>query len=129
MQNLRLEVREWEGKIVFLHRVVPGRSDKSYGIHVARLAGIPEPVLRRAESILEFLATEDRRSAVAVTGGAAIAADRDLAREVAAGLTGQQLSLFNERERDALEAVRTLDLERISPVDAFMWLARLKRQL
>ncbi len=129
LQNLRLEVREWEGKIVFLHRVVAGRSDKSYGIHVARLAGIPEPVLRRAEAILAFLATEDRRSAVAVTGGAAVAADRDLAREVAAGLTGQQLSLFNEQERDALEALRSLDLERISPVDAFMWLARLKRQL
>ncbi|MBE0567295.1 MAG: DNA mismatch repair protein MutS, partial [Krumholzibacteria bacterium] len=45
--NLKLEVREWEGRIIFMHAVSPGRSDKSYGIHVARLAGLPEPVLRR----------------------------------------------------------------------------------
>ncbi len=131
LRNQQLEVREWEGKIIFLHKVGPGGSDKSYGIHVARLAGIPEPVLHRAESILAFLVGQDRRSAVAATaaGGASVAADGDLSAEVAAGLKGQQLSLFREQERDALEALRTLDLDRISPVDAFMWLARLKRQL
>jgi len=48
-----LRVKEWEGKIVFLHEVIPGVADRSYGIHVARLAGLPDTVLKRAEKILE----------------------------------------------------------------------------
>ncbi len=124
--NLQLEVREWEGKIIFLHHVGPGRSDKSYGIHVARLAGVPEPVLRRAEGVLEFLTREAPRSAAAglpapVADGASLAADRPG--------TPAQLSLFHDHERDALSALRSLHLETVSPVEAFMWLVRIKRQL
>jgi DNA mismatch repair protein MutS len=47
-----LEVKEWEEEIIFLHSVKPGRADRSYGIHVARLAGLPELVLKRAEKLL-----------------------------------------------------------------------------
>ncbi len=126
--NLQLEVKEWEGKIIFLHSVGKGRSDKSYGIHVARLAGLPEGVLKRAQSILDSLTAGDARDHSArVTGprGASLAA------ESAAPLAGpqSQLSLFNESERDALDGLRGLDLESISPMDAFMWLARIKQQL
>ncbi len=132
--NLQLDVKEWEGKIIFMHAVKPGRSDKSYGIHVARLAGIPETVLQRAETILESLSLADQRALShegdgSLAGGASLAADGDAAAEIAAGLSNQQLSLFNELERDALEALRNLDLDRISPVDAFMWLVRIKNQL
>ncbi|MBD3221581.1 DNA mismatch repair protein MutS [bacterium] len=127
--NRQLQVREWEGKIIFLHQVVPGRSDKSYGIHVARLAGVPEPVLARAEHILAFLSDEDRRSAAAalteLAGGASLAAEAGAAARAA----NQQLSLFNEAERDALDTLRDLDLERLSPVDAFMLLVRLQREM
>ncbi len=119
--NLQLEVKEWEGRIIFLHAVKPGRSDKSYGIHVAQLAGLPEPVLRRAEQILASLSESDRR---------------DLPARRPAGVapppvsgTRAQLSLFRESERDALSALRSLDLETISPVDAFMWLVRIREQL
>jgi DNA mismatch repair protein MutS len=127
--NLQLQVRDWEGRIIFLHKVAAGRSDKSYGIHVARLAGVPEPVLRRAESILAYLTRDDARStaggvARSGTGGGSLAADRG-----APGAGEVQLSLFNEQERDALDALRGLDVETISPVDAFMWLVRIKRQL
>ena len=48
-----LRVKEWRGEVVFLHEVAPGTADRSYGIHVARLAGLPEPVLRRAEAVLQ----------------------------------------------------------------------------
>ncbi|MFO7610028.1 MAG: DNA mismatch repair protein MutS [Candidatus Krumholzibacteriia bacterium] len=118
--NLRLEVREWEGRIIFMHAVVPGRSDKSYGIHVARLAGLPEPVLRRAEQILASLSAADRRELPALR-----------ARPETAPPAGApaQLSLFREAERDALAALKALDLESISPVDAFMWLVKIRRQL
>jgi DNA mismatch repair protein MutS len=127
--NLRLEVKEWEGKIIFLHSVGPGRSDKSYGIHVARLAGLPEKVLHRAQEILKSLTTADKRDLPArrpardgSAGGASLVADQ-------AGPPPSQLTLFRENERDALKALRSLDLEIISPMDAFMWLDRIKKQL
>ena len=120
--NLRLEVKEWEGRIIFMHTVSPGRSDKSYGIHVARLAGMPEPVLRRAEHILASLTAADRRELPALRVRPAPPAE-------AAAAPAAQLSLFREAERDALEALRTLDLEAISPMDAFMWLVKIRRQL
>ncbi|XDZ65579.1 DNA mismatch repair protein MutS [Alphaproteobacteria bacterium LSUCC0684] len=54
-----MTVREWQGDIVFLHEVAPGGADRSYGIHVARIAGIPAPVLERAEAVLESLTEEN----------------------------------------------------------------------
>ena len=50
-----MQVREWQGQIVFLHQVVAGAADRSYGVHVARLAGLPDAVLTRAEQILTEL--------------------------------------------------------------------------
>ncbi len=55
LRNANVAVREAGGEIVFLHRIVPGGADQSYGIHVARLAGVPAPVLARAREILAFL--------------------------------------------------------------------------
>lgn len=124
--NLRLEVKEWEGKIIFLHTVGPGRSDKSYGIHVARLAGLPEGVLERAQSILDSLtasAERDRGARVIGPSGASLVAESPLLG------VQSQLSLFSDAERDALEDLHQLNLESISPMDAFMWLARIKKQL
>ena len=54
-----MKVREWEGDIVFLHEVVEGSADRSYGIHVARLAGVPQAVISRAEEVLKSLITEN----------------------------------------------------------------------
>ncbi len=124
--NLRLDVKEWEGRIIFLHAVSEGRSDKSYGIHVARLAGVPENVLHRAEDILASLTAGDERDhAVRRLRGASFAADD----APGAGAPRAQLSLFGEQERDALAALRELDLEKISPVDAFMWLVKIRNSL
>ncbi|GBD44504.1 DNA mismatch repair protein MutS [bacterium HR40] len=58
-----VRVEEFQGKVVFLHEVVPGRADRSYGIQVARLAGLPPPVLERAEQVLARLEAEDAASA------------------------------------------------------------------
>ena len=55
--NYNVAVREHEGRVVFLHEIVPGGSDRSYGIHVARLAGIPSEVIDRAQEVLEHLET------------------------------------------------------------------------
>ena len=53
--NLKITIREWEGGIIFLRKIAPGTSDKSYGIHAARIAGLPSMVLKRAEEILNSL--------------------------------------------------------------------------
>ncbi len=55
VQNLNVAVRDWEGEVVFLHRIVPGHADQSYGIHVARLAGVPDRVVQRSREILHHL--------------------------------------------------------------------------
>jgi len=55
VKNVTMAVREWEGEVVFLHEVVPGAADRSYGIQVARLAGLPESVLARARQVLGVL--------------------------------------------------------------------------
>jgi DNA mismatch repair protein MutS len=60
-----MRIKEWQGGIVFLHEVVPGAADRSYGIHVAKLAGLPPSVIARAESVLELLEKGDQAGALA----------------------------------------------------------------
>jgi DNA mismatch repair protein MutS len=59
-----MRVKEWRGDVVFLHEVAPGAADRSYGIHVARLAGLPEAAVARAEQVLETLEKGEQSSAV-----------------------------------------------------------------
>ena len=59
-----MRVKEWRGDVVFLHEVAPGAADRSYGIHVARLAGLPDAAVERAEQILQILETGEQSSAV-----------------------------------------------------------------
>ena len=59
-----MRVKEWRGEVVFLHEVVDGSADRSYGIHVARLAGLPEAVIGRAEEVLGMLEQGEQSSAL-----------------------------------------------------------------
>jgi DNA mismatch repair protein MutS len=59
-----MRVKEWQGDVVFLHEIAPGAADRSYGIHVARLAGLPKPVIQRAEAVLEILEQGEAGSAL-----------------------------------------------------------------
>ncbi len=70
-----MKVREWEGEVVFLHEVGLGAADRSYGIQVARLAGLPEPVLARARQVLSIL---EQRSAGSGSSGSVAAVLDDL---------------------------------------------------
>jgi DNA mismatch repair protein MutS len=60
--NATVRVKEWQGEVVFLHEVVPGAADRSYGIQVAKLAGLPASVIERAKVVLAKLEAEDRAS-------------------------------------------------------------------
>jgi len=66
LRNLSVAVKEWNDDIVFVRRVVPGATDRSYGIQVARLAGLPLPVIERAKAILGRLESDDASVTVAV---------------------------------------------------------------
>jgi DNA mismatch repair protein MutS len=60
--NATVRVKEWQGDVVFLHEVMPGAADRSYGIQVAKLAGLPAGVIARAKTILAKLEAQDRSS-------------------------------------------------------------------
>ena len=111
--NASLAVKEWQGDVIFLHRVVPGPADRSYGIHVARLAGVPESVCVRAEDVLRQV---ERQEAKVIDAALPASAPH-------------QLDLFPPPEESVTRRLRALDPERLTPLDALNLLAQLKREL
>jgi DNA mismatch repair protein MutS len=115
---VRMDVLEEGDRVVFLHRVVPGAADRSYGIHVAEIAGIPRALTRRAQEILSDLergpAAETahvRRRAMAAQSPEAVS---------------MQLTLFAPPS-PVVEAIRALDVEALSPLEALTKLYELKQ--
>ncbi len=62
LSNVTMSVKEWDGDVVFLHEIVQGSADRSYGIQVARLAGLPDAVVQRAKAVLEQLESQNREN-------------------------------------------------------------------
>ena len=115
--NLHVTVREWNDRIIFLHRIQPGRTDRSYGIHVARLAGVDTSTLDRAQSILETLAVE--------TGPLSVAKNTPTPTEQA-----DQLSLFKEYvPHPVIDSLREMSIETMTPLEAFDRLRELLDQV
>jgi DNA mismatch repair protein MutS len=136
VRNLKVAVKEWGDRLVFLRRVQEGAADKSYGIAVARLAGLPSTVVERAREILGNLeATE-----LDPSGRPVLAAHDARPREGQGGDPGPvresaaitqaapQMDLFSPRERMMREDLRALDLETLTPLDALNKLAELVRR-
>ena len=118
VRNLHVQVREWGEEIVFLHRIAPGPADQSYGVHVAKLAGLPPAVVARARELLDTLSvTHDG------------APDRPSVSAPARSAP-PQLTLFREyAEHPAIEELRQLDLNAMSPIEAFDLLRSLRERL
>ena len=116
--NFHVVVREWKDDIVFLRKVVPGRSDRSYGIHVARLAGLPPAVVARAREILNGL----ERDELSRGGRPSMSAAENAAQG--------QMGLFQvPTEDDALRRrLRSLDVNEITPMQALTLLAELRAE-
>jgi DNA mismatch repair protein MutS len=119
VSNFTMAVREWEGRVIFLRKVVTGGADRSYGIHVAELAGIPAPVIARAREILSNL----ERQELDVHGLPKFA--RKEGEDLAAG----QYSLFSGPEEMVLEKLRQVDVDQMTPVSALSLLATLQDRL
>jgi DNA mismatch repair protein MutS len=115
--NYHVSAREWQDDIVFLRKIVPGRSDRSYGIQVARLAGMPQGVVNRAREILGALEQDE------LARGGRPSVTRT------AGDPQQQLGLFQLAEDDRFAArLRAIDVDRLTPLEALMLVAELKRE-
>jgi DNA mismatch repair protein MutS len=116
--NMHVAAREWKDEIIFLRKIVPGRSDRSYGIQVARLAGLPAGVIARAKDILRGLERDEL--------------SRD-GRPTLSGAPGDaaspQLGLFAQATEDTevVRRLRTLDVDDVTPRQALELLAELKQ--
>jgi len=115
--NLKIAIREWEGGIVFLRKIVPGTSDRSFGIHAAKVAGLPPAVIRRAEEILESL--ELRRDLVAK--GFDLGESRDQMNLFAPPAPGEGSDPDDVRRR-----IDAFDVDNSTPLDALKFLRDLK---
>jgi len=112
VKNLAMAVKEEGSEVVFLRKVVPGKANKSYGIQVAKLAGIPHEVIGRAEQVLERIEEEN-------------------VLEVKAGRRKhtQSLLLTPENESPIEDELRRLDLSKMAPMEAYLKLIELKKRL
>ncbi len=99
VRNYNVAVSEAEGKVVFLHKIVPGGADRSYGIHVAQLAGLPRPVIQRASEILKSLES---------SSGKAVKINPE---------APAQMALFPETN-PMLDELKSLDINSLSPIEA-----------
>ncbi|MBQ4081602.1 MAG: DNA mismatch repair protein MutS, partial [Thermoguttaceae bacterium] len=126
VSNLNVAVREWRDEIAFLHKIAPGAADKSYGIHVARLAGVPKEVVSRAKEILSGLEK------------AQVTASTDILRKALRDLSDKskskkeatvQFSLFGPEDHPVVEELRSLDVDKLTPMEALLTLERWKEYL
>jgi DNA mismatch repair protein MutS len=140
VRNFRIQVAEHEGEIVFLRKLIPGGADHSYGIEVARMAGLPETVIARAHEVLHHLESQELKVGGATDGeaddapeqsGDGIAAkkgDADAVPSLDESQAGQ-MHLFGGTDpvgEELKEKLNGIDPNRITPVEALMKLAELK---
>jgi DNA mismatch repair protein MutS len=119
-RNFNVAVSEQGGNIVFLHKVIPGGADQSYGVHVAQLAGMPRPVIERARELLEHLEMQGSDFKLP-SAPAEKLSGKQKAREEAG-----QMRLFAS-ENPAVAALRKLDVDHLSPIEALTRLYELKK--
>ena len=115
VKNYHVSVNETGGGIVFLRKVEPGAADRSYGIEVAKLAGLPREVIERARAVLAEHESAERRASGQLSPGAEPRA--------------AQLTIFTPLSQPVLERLREMDLDRLTPLEALNLLAELKRQV
>jgi DNA mismatch repair protein MutS len=119
VRTSRMDVLEDGDQVVFLRKVVPGGADRSYGIHVAKLAGIPQGIIRRAQEVLSDLEQ--------APGGNSARSRREAMRQPEPARAGGLQLTFFEQPSPALQRLKELDVEAMSPLDAITALFELKR--
>lgn len=113
VRNYNVAVKEWEDEIIFLRKIIPGGCDDSYGIQVARLAGIPKEVLERAKKILAELEQAE-------------VSYQDITKPAK---TAFQLSFFSPVENKIIEELKKVDTDKLTPIEALNKLEELKKRM
>ncbi len=116
--NWNVAIREQGDEIIFLHKIVEGPADKSYGIHVAKIAGLPRDVIERAQVILEQLEADH----IDESGRVKIPPRPRKSRS-------RQLSLFIEPDHPVIEKLKSLDLDQLTPIAALQKLTEFRQEL
>jgi len=119
VKNVHVSVKETPNEIVFLRRVEPGSADKSYGIEVARLAGLPRSVIARAREVLLKHEQNEHELSETLSPGANGSGNHN----------GDQAVFFTALDREVIEKLRGADLDQLKPLDALNLLAELKKQI
>ena len=120
VKNVHVSVKETPNEIIFLRRVEPGSADKSYGIEVARLAGLPKSVIERAREVLQRHEQSEHEVSEALTPGAMD------------GVNGNghgQSVMFTALDRAVIERLKEADLDQLKPIEALNLLAELKKEV
>jgi len=117
VKNCNVAVREWMDEVVFLYKILPGGTDKSYGIHVAKLAGVPQSILERSKEILEELESTFTKE---VTGD-----------HLAKHKTKQpdKDTLFVQKHKSVLEKLASIDINKLTPIEAINLLSQIKGEI
>ncbi|MGB6633864.1 MAG: DNA mismatch repair protein MutS, partial [Terriglobales bacterium] len=118
VKNYHVSVKETGGSVVFLRRVEPGAADRSYGIEVAKLAGLPNEVVVRAREVLAEHESSERRLSEHLTPGSSAEPERPT-----------QLTIFTPLSQPVLDKLREVDLNRLTPLEALNLLAELKKEI
>jgi DNA mismatch repair protein MutS len=130
VRNFNVAVKEWDDQVVFLHQIVPGAADKSYGIHVAQLAGVPRAVNDRAREVLEWLEAQHEAADGVAAAKSFITREGEAPAEPRrngsagaspsplAAATHWQMTLFGYEEHPLLEEIRAADLDGVSADEA-----------
>src|SRR5208282_725544 len=118
VKNYHVSVKEAGGSVVFLRRVEPGAADRSYGIEVAKLAGLPNEVVVRAREVLAEHESSERRLSEHLTPGSSTEPERPT-----------QLTIFTPLSQPVLDKLRAVDLDRLTPLEALNLLAELKKEI
>jgi DNA mismatch repair protein MutS len=119
IKNYKVDVREYDDKVIFLHKVMPGFADHSYGIQVAQMAGLPEEVTERAKQVLKNLESSE----LVVRSRE----NKDIKKENRDG--DVQLTMFELKDDKLREELLNLDIEHMTPLEAIHTLALLKRKI
>ncbi len=117
VKNYNVSVREWGDEIIFLRKIEEGPGDKSYGIQVARLAGIPQSIIKRSKEVLHNLENEELNE----TGNPKLASGKGKKRR-------EQLDLFSSANESIVNEIITIDTERLTPEAALAKIIELKKK-
>jgi DNA mismatch repair protein MutS len=119
VKNVHVSVKETPNEIIFLRRVEPGSADKSYGIEVARLAGLPRSVIERAREVLKRHEQSEHELSETLTPGAVEGSNGNESQGV----------MFTALDRAVIERLKAANLDELKPIEALNLLAELKKQI